>query len=261
MRLAMTERVPSSSPFLRVGLVACFVILAGCGDSEPAPVEAPIERLDGIALEGLSSRQRRLWIELVNDRTSPCGQPVSVARCVDEGVPCGRCRTAARYIARLVALDVPRRAIGDLFRLRFGRDTEFQIAVDDSPMRGAAMAPLTIVEYSDFECPHCRMARPELERIVSDLEGRVRLVFKHYPLSGHEHAMEAACAAIAAGNQGKFWQMHDLLFEHQDALESADLEIYAERLGLQMDRFRADLEAEETLAKVRADKEEGRENG
>ena len=94
-------------------------------------------------------------------------------------------------------------------------------------------APITVLEYGDFECPYCAAAAPVLRRLVEESDGRVRLVFRHFPLaSTHPHALTAALAAEAAGEQGAFWPMHDLLFARQDRLDDAALRSYAEELGL-----------------------------
>ncbi len=98
-------------------------------------------------------------------------------------------------------------------------------------------APITVLEYGDFECPYCAAAAPILRRLVEESGGRVRLVFRHFPIaSTHPHALTAALAAEAAGAQGAFWPMHDLLFTKQDRLRDSDLRAYAEHLGLDGDR-------------------------
>jgi len=147
--------------------------------------------------------------------------------------------------------------IEELYAYRYGDDTVVELSIDDAPVRGAPMAALTIVEFSDFECPYCGATSPIIKRVLSEFEGRVRLVFRHYPLPQHTNAAPAARAAVAAANQGKFWEMHDLLFERQDELESAALERHAEALGLDMERFRADFASEATQARVEADRELG----
>jgi len=96
-----------------------------------------------------------------------------------------------------------------------------------------------------------------LTQALAKFQGQVKLVFKHYPLPGHPRALPAAKAAEAARRQGKFWEMHDLLFEHQHALEDSDLLAYAERIGLDMARFQADLGSAEVTARVEQDKAEG----
>jgi protein-disulfide isomerase len=94
-------------------------------------------------------------------------------------------------------------------------------------------APVTVLEYGDFECPYCAAAAPVLRRLVEESQGRLRLVFRHFPVaSAHPHALTAALAAEAAGEQGGFWPMHDLLFARQDRLDDAALRAYADELGL-----------------------------
>jgi protein-disulfide isomerase len=103
-------------------------------------------------------------------------------------------------------------------------------------------APVTLVEYGDFECPACGAAYPIVEGVRKMMGARLRFVFRHFPLTQiHAHAMHAAEAAEAAGAQGKFWQMHGMLFEHQDALEDADLVRYAKALHLAVKRFGSEL--------------------
>jgi protein-disulfide isomerase len=97
-------------------------------------------------------------------------------------------------------------------------------------------APVTVVEYGDFECPYCAAAAPVLRQLVDESEGRVRLVFRNFPLPDvHPHALTAALAAEAAGAQGAYWPMHDLLFTKQDRLDDRSLKAYAEHLGLDGD--------------------------
>jgi protein-disulfide isomerase len=109
-----------------------------------------------------------------------------------------------------------------------------QPAVDDQDhVQGPAQAPVTLVEYGDFECPHCGAAHPVVQEIVRALGDELRFVYRHFPLTRvHPHAEHAAEIAEAAGEHHKFWEMHTLLFEHQDALEDGDLIAYAESLGI-----------------------------
>jgi protein-disulfide isomerase len=121
-------------------------------------------------------------------------------------------------------------------------------------------APITVLEYADFECPYCAAAAPVLRRLVEESGGRVRLVFRHFPIaSTHPHALTAALAAEAAGAQGAFWPMHDLLFARQDRLGDTALRAYAEELGLDGSRVVGE-SAQEFTGKVAADFERGLED-
>jgi protein-disulfide isomerase len=113
-----------------------------------------------------------------------------------------------------------------------------EVSPGAAPVRGPDRAPLTVIAFSDFECPFCARSEATLRAIEQEYRGRVRFAFKNQPLPFHEHARLAAKAALAAGEQGKFWEYHDALFAHQDALEPAALERYAEGLGLDLPQFR-----------------------
>jgi protein-disulfide isomerase len=257
--------------WLSVALLAAVSLGASCNDDDGGDVSEitpngtessggeQIEELSQVDVSDLTRSEQRVWRDLVNDLLSPCGEPVSVARCVQEERECRRCVPAARYVVRLVTEGLDKAEIEDFYRMRFGRDGEVEVPVDGAPVRGAPMAPITIVEFSDFECPYCGLTAPILERVLSEHEGRVKLIFLHYPLDGHEHAQPAARAAIAAENQGKFWEMHDMLFENQRALETENLEAYAEELGLDMDRFRADFTSDATQRRIEANRALGRD--
>ena len=120
-------------------------------------------------------------------------------------------------------------------------------------VRGPEDAPVTLVEYGDFECPYCGQAEPIVRELLADF-GDLRYVWRHLPLSDvHPHAKAAAEAAQAAGDQGAFWEMHDLLFQHQDALRLNDLKGYAEQLGLDVERFVEDLHEHRHAARVERD--------
>ncbi len=117
---------------------------------------------------------------------------------------------------------------------------------------GAAHAPVTIVEYGDFECPNCKQAAPAVKLLLDRFGGRVRAVFRHFPLEEvHPHALNAALAAECAAGQGRFWEMHDLLFANQDHLKIPQLHSYAERLGLDMARYTAEMDDQVYLQRIR----------
>src|SRR5688500_6836014 len=121
-------------------------------------------------------------------------------------------------------------------------------------IRGAADAPITLVEYGDYECPYCGSANPFLRGLRRRLGDRLRVVFRNFPhVEIHPHAQHAAEAAEAAGAQGKFWEMHDHLFQHQQALEDADLVRYAGELGLDLEQFARELNEHVYAERVRED--------
>jgi protein-disulfide isomerase len=119
---------------------------------------------------------------------------------------------------------------------------------------GPAAAVVTLVEYGDYECPHCGRAYPIVKEIQRRLDGRLRFVFRNFPLAeAHPHAQHAAEAAEGAASQGRFWEMHDTLFENQQALDDQHLVGYAKNLGLDDSRFRHELAAHAYGRRVRED--------
>jgi protein-disulfide isomerase len=121
-------------------------------------------------------------------------------------------------------------------------------------IQGKKDAKVTLVEYGDYECPYCGQAYPIVKELQKIEGTKLKFVFRNFPLEQvHPHAVPAACAAEAAAKQGKFWEMHDLLYENQEALEDNDLLIYAKELKLDIPQFTKDMESDEIKNKVEVD--------
>jgi protein-disulfide isomerase len=132
----------------------------------------------------------------------------------------------------------------------------------DDHVHGPESARYTLVEYGDYECPDCGRLFDIIRHLQSTLGDQLRIVYRHYPLSGiHPHALEAAEAAEAAGQQERFWEMHDLLFQNQSGLQRKNLIAYAESLKLDMDRIRRELKKKVYEDRVREDFRRGVQNG
>jgi protein-disulfide isomerase len=128
-------------------------------------------------------------------------------------------------------------------------------------VRGEVGAPV-ILEYGDYECPYSRQAFRAIERVERELAGRVRFAFRHYPLTQiHPHAFAASAAAEAATRQGRFWEMHELLFHRQKALQDDDLRAYAGEVGLDLDRFDRDRNGDAVSARIDRDVASGDATG
>lgn len=127
------------------------------------------------------------------------------------------------------------------------------IDTSGAPFLGNENAPVTLVLFSDFQCPYCSRVQPLLEQLLEQNPETVKIVFKHLPLPMHKEAKPAALAAIAAQNQGKFWQMHDALFSTSKALSKKNIETAAASIGLDMEQFKKDLAAPATTQKLHKD--------
>ena len=129
-------------------------------------------------------------------------------------------------------------------------------------VRGPADAPVTLVEYGDYECPACQYAHGEVEKLLEAEGHNVRFVFRHFPLMTiHPQAMVAALAVEAAGRQGKFWQMHAKLFESRGQLDDQHIRQYAAELELDLDKFAHDIQSEGIEAHIRQQRLEGARSG
>ena len=133
-------------------------------------------------------------------------------------------------------------------------------------VRGRADAPVALVEFGDFQCPPCATLADPIDKLEREYRPRLRLVFRHLPIPNHQHARESALASEAASLQGRFWEMHDLLYREQSVWSKApDVRVlfnsYAGMLGLNIDRFKKDMESEQAKARVRSDEQQARALG
>ncbi len=254
------------SPLLLALLVAAGFAVA---PAEPAGAAAAApEAADDLGklvpeAADLTSEQRAVLKKVVDQEFCYCGCPHTLAGCLREHKAC-------RHAPRMVAL-AARRARGGLappeivklltdYYASFDAGKRAHLDVKGfGPPLGNAAAPVSIVEFSDFTCPYCQMLRTKLEEFVKDRAGRVKLYYKPFPIASHERSFEAAVAGEWARDQGKFWPMHDLLFEHPHALSTDDLAAYAAQAGadpadlreaLQEGRYRAKVEG--SMAEARA---------
>jgi protein-disulfide isomerase len=139
-------------------------------------------------------------------------------------------------------------------------------ATESSHVRGQPNAPVTLEEFGDFQCPPCGVLAGPIKQIEHDYQPRLRVIFHHFPLITHQHAREAAWAAEAAGLQGHFWEMHDLLYREQSVWSKASdvrplFNDYAGILGLNIDRFKKDMESDKVKTRVDLDQHKGAELG
>jgi protein-disulfide isomerase len=208
----------------------------------------------------MTPRERHAWSSLVSQLLAPCPTvPVSVAQCVQEKRTCGACLQAAKWVARAVRDGASADQIQHAYKDRFDPASVKALPVDGSPTKGPDEAPVTIVEFADFECPHCREAVGLIDAVFAAHPDKIRLVYKAYTLPFHVHGEPAARAAMAAGVQGKFWEMEHLLFERQQHLEEADLQRYAQMLRLDLARWKGDMDSPSVKDRVLKDHNLGEE--
>src|SRR5450432_409663 len=177
-----------------------------------------------------------------------------------KGTPRGKVYEALMKNAKTELPQAPAAAAAGAAKPEAGPEADktiFVVQPGNSPAKGPKSAPLTVVVFSDFQCPFCQRVEPTLAQMEKEYEGKIRMVWKNYPLPFHQNAMPAAEAAMAADAQGKFWPMHDKLFANNTSLDRASLEKYAQELGLNMPKFKADLDSGKFKSIIEAETKEG----
>jgi protein-disulfide isomerase len=226
---------------------------AGAQDSTPPP---------GVDLSKLDDFQKKVFFRLANNEPSICGQAQSLIKSAkDAKNPCRRSLNALRYVARLVEQGYTDSEVTEAIAKRYRVASPKSIDVAEAPMKGSPTAKVTLVEFADYECPHCKRLQPVLRQILDEFHNDVRVYFKHYPLPQHTNARLAAEAAVAAQKQGKFWQFQDKLWDKQDDLTPAEIEKIAKETGLDLTKFRQDMDSQAVKARVQKDRADGQSLG
>jgi protein-disulfide isomerase len=179
---------------------------------------------------------------------------------VAKGTPKAKVYDAIMKNAQATVAAAPAAPAGQAQAEPAGPDADtkvWKVEPGNAPSRGPKNAAITMVVFSDFQCPFCGRIEPTLTKLEQDYPGKVRVVWKNFPLSFHQNAKPAANAALAAGEQGKFWEMHDKLFANQQNLDRASLDKYAGELGLNMGKFKAAMDANKFDAQIEAEMKEG----
>jgi protein-disulfide isomerase len=221
--------------------------------------------LPGVDLQGLTAAQKATVLKILRSQGCTCGCSMKLAQCRIEDPACSYSTGLAGTVVDAVKqgkseADAIAAANGSRWAHPEGTgkvlDDPITIPVAGSPVSGAASAPITIVEFSDFQCPYCIAATPEIQALLKAYPQQVKLIFKEYPLETHSQAFGAAAAALAAHKQGKFWAMHDAMFDHRD-LAKPNLIAIAKTVGLDVPRFEKDMESKEVRDAIAKDVDDG----
>lgn len=208
---------------------------------------------------GLDPAQKAAFDKILAEEVCPCDCPKSFGQCVQEGSQCKPAILLAEWAVKSLEEGISAESVAEALAKEI--TTGFTAPpkkpkTDGYSFKGSNKAKTTIVEYADFECAHCRAASSVVEELVKK-RSDIRVVFKHFPLSFHAMAKKAAVAAEAAGQQGKFWPMHDALFATQDLLSDELILGHAKALGLDVARFQKDLADPAIIKRVDDSRAEG----
>ena len=223
-----------------------------------APKTAPrLVSIPGVDTDEFTPREKAQFSALVSELLAPCTEtPVSVYECIEQKKACSSCTPAAQYIAGRVREGLTKGQVEASYKGRFDQSAVVQIPLEGSPIRGDKNAPITVIEWADFECPVCRVMTPVLKKSLAG-EKDVRFIFKNFPLPMHENAEVAARASAAAQVQGKFWEMYEMLFSVEPPLTESKIKEMAKSIGLDVPQFEKDLRSEAVADAVARDRKQG----
>jgi len=259
-----------------VGVVVSILGFAACAKSPPPANSAPLAVASasdkaadttpppGLDVSKLDDFQKKVFFRIANTEASLCGQAQSLLASAKADTSKGGCRrslSGLRYVARLVEQGYTDSEVSEALAKRYRDTTPKAIDVSAAPMKGNPSAKVTLVEFADYECPHCKRLQPVLRQILDEFHNDVKVYFKHYPLPQHTNARLAAEAAVAAQQQQKFWQFQDMLWDKQDELGPAEIEKIAKESGLDVTKFRQDLDSQAVKAHVQKDRSDGQALG
>lgn len=233
-------------------------------DDEQAADAPPADIYPGMKLGVLDGSERTKFVEIAKAEVCPCPDAAeSLHVCLqDQAKSCNLAMQVAGTMARGVKAGASKTDILDVVA-KFVENAQKTHAFDlkDVPAKGNKDAPVTLVEFADFQCPHCKVASGILDTISKKYGDKVVIYFKQFPLNAHGQSSNAAVAALAAHNQDKFWQMHDLLFENQRTLTDDSYERFAGRIGLNLSKFKTDLKSPMIAGAISRDRKEGEQAG
>jgi len=245
---ACTKKTPPGPPATAV---------ASAKPAEDSRVAGGAVWPSGVDLGKLDDAKRKVFDQVVNREASACGKGHSLLHSVEHDSACRASFYAVRYVARLADAGLSAAEITEKIDKRFRAPNAPYIDVSQAPSKGAPSGRVTIVEFADYECSHCKEAQALLLPLLAKHASDVTLYFKHFPISSH-NATNAALAASAAQKQGKFWEFSGKIWENSEHLTPALLEGLAKELGLDFQRWYSDVGSEEIRNHVQRDKAEAR---
>jgi protein-disulfide isomerase len=244
--------------------VLCFLTALTLVAQAPSPdAWKTSETLGDVDLSGLTPVQKKAVLKIVRDQDCSCQCGMKTAECIMKDSNCSYSRALAKIAIQgvkdgksMIEISKLMDASPKAHRPKLLEDP-VKIAVDGAPVRGPADAKIALVEFSDFECPYCSAAVKQVDVIMAAYPKDVKLIYKQFPLSMHPHAELAAEASLAAREQGKFWEMYDVLFKNFRQLSRSNILAMAKDIGLDVDQFKSDLDSGKFKAAIEKDIADG----
>lgn len=245
-------------PFLRAGSVAGLCLITA--SVLLAQNWKTVDSLPGVDFKGLSPQQKATVLKVMREHECSCQCGRKVAQCRVEDPACSYSTSMAATAIRTVKAGKSESEVYAALDPQIFSDP-VNIPVAGAPVTGPANAPITLVEFSDFQCPYCSAAVGQLKEVLKMYPTQVKLIFKQFPLEMHPQADLAAAAAVAAQKQGKFWALHDAMFAHPEELSRKGIISLAQQNGLNMSQFENDIDSTTVRETVVRDVQDGNQAG
>jgi protein-disulfide isomerase len=227
------------------------------------------DSVPGVDLSGLSAAQKATAVKILQDRDCPCGCSMKVGVCRGADPSCSYSAGMADVVVTAIKqgkTETQARAEADASKWAHVQppkvlEDPVSIPVAGSPETGPKSAAVTLVEFSDFQCPYCAAAVPQIRALLKAYPTQVKLIFKQFPLENHPQADLAAAAALSAQKQGKFWELHDAMYESQGDLSRSSILAMAAKAGLDTKRLEEDMDSTSVRETVVRDVQDGEKAG
>ena len=256
---------------VRLSMLPTLLLLAltvpAAGRAETHPPITDLSRLKEVDWTGLSDAQKKTALKVMNENDCNCGCKMTIATCRDRDSSCRRSLIFSRTIIDALREGKPEPEVVKVLKAKSATFVEaklpedqgvvYNIDVTGSPARGPKEARVVIVEFSDFQCPFCAGMQSTLDQVLKAFPKEVKLVYKQFPLNIHQYARQAAVASLAANAQGKFWPLHDKMFQNFSAINEENIKKWVKEVGINQAEFEKAMQSGKHEAQVQKDLADG----
>src|SRR6266581_3268001 len=254
-------------PRANLTLIAAVLVLQAASFAGTQSPVTDISKIKEADWSGLSEAQKKIALKVMNGNGCNCRCTLSIAACRASDENCRRSLIFSRTIIDALREGKPEAEVVRVLKAKTDTFVEaklpedagivYKIDTGHNPLRGPKDAPVTIVEFSDFQCPYCAGLQSTLDQVLKAFPKEVNLVYKQFPLNIHQYARQAAVASMAAHQQGKFWQLHDKMFQNFTAISEENIKKWAKEVGLNMGDFEKSMQSGALETMVQKDLADG----
>ena len=256
---------------VRLSMLPTLLVLAlatpSSGRAETHPPVTDMSRMKEVDWTGLSDAQKKTALKVMNENDCNCGCKMTIAVCRERDSSCRRSLIFSRTVIDALREGKPEAEVVKVLKAKSATFVEaklpedqgvvYNIDVAGSPARGPKEAKVVIVEFSDFQCPFCAGMQSTLDQVLKAFPKDVKLVYKQFPLNIHQYARQAAVASLAANAQGKFWPLHDKMFQNFSAINEENIKKWVKEVGLNQAEFEKSMQSGKHEAQVQKDLADG----